>query len=303
MKILVSGLINLETTLKIDGFPISYQPVRYPFFGIQSTVSGVGYNVVKALTTLGDDVRFLSLIGDDQAGQVTRTALSEIGVSDRYVRSQLAETAQSVILYDPEGSRMINTDLKDNQEQVYPPEIAQKSLSDCALAILCNVNFSRPMLKMAKDAGVPIATDVHTIGDLYDDYNADFMRAADVLFMSDEHLPDSPETWARKIQQTYGTPIIVIGLGRQGALLAIKGDNFIERIPAVHTRDVVNTIGAGDALFTSFNHYYAKLRSPYEAIRRAMVFASFKIGARGAADGFLSEAGVETWFQRVADSP
>ena len=37
-QILVSGLINIETTLRVEGFPIGYSPVRYPFFGINSTV-------------------------------------------------------------------------------------------------------------------------------------------------------------------------------------------------------------------------------------------------------------------------
>ena len=53
-QILVSGLINIETTLKVDSFPLEYKPVRYPFFGIQSTVSGVGYNIAKALTMVGE---------------------------------------------------------------------------------------------------------------------------------------------------------------------------------------------------------------------------------------------------------
>ena len=52
--ILVSGLINIETTVGVDGFPIDYSPVRYPFFGVRSTVSGVGLNVSKALTTSGN---------------------------------------------------------------------------------------------------------------------------------------------------------------------------------------------------------------------------------------------------------
>ena len=47
--ILVSGLINIETTLQVEAFPIPYFPVRYPFHGIRSTVSGVGHNVAKAL--------------------------------------------------------------------------------------------------------------------------------------------------------------------------------------------------------------------------------------------------------------
>ena len=31
-KILVSGLINTETTIKIKQFPIEYFPIDYPFF-------------------------------------------------------------------------------------------------------------------------------------------------------------------------------------------------------------------------------------------------------------------------------
>ena len=49
MRVLVSGLINLETTLRVNGFPIDYNPVNYPFLGVQSRVSGVGYNLAKAL--------------------------------------------------------------------------------------------------------------------------------------------------------------------------------------------------------------------------------------------------------------
>lgn len=47
--IAVAGLINLETTLRIDGFPIEYSPVRYPFGDVRSTVAGVGLNVAAAL--------------------------------------------------------------------------------------------------------------------------------------------------------------------------------------------------------------------------------------------------------------
>jgi ribokinase len=38
--IFISGLINIETTVQVDGFPIDYSPVRYPFFGVRSTISG-----------------------------------------------------------------------------------------------------------------------------------------------------------------------------------------------------------------------------------------------------------------------
>jgi len=73
-NILVSGLINVETTLQVDGFPIPYFPARYPFHGVHATISGVGYNIAKALTVLGDEVRFLSIIGHDLAERQVRAA-------------------------------------------------------------------------------------------------------------------------------------------------------------------------------------------------------------------------------------
>lgn len=299
-EILVSGLINLETTLQIEAFPIPYSPVRYPFHGVRSTVSGVGYNLAKALTRLGDRPRFLSLIGRDPPAQLVRQALVEDQINLDYILPTLDQTPQSVILYDHEGRRQINVDLKDIQEQRYPEERFEAALEGCQTAVLCNVNFSRPMLAPARQAGKRIATDVHAISDLEDEYNRDFMAAADILFMSDENLPQAPETWARRVLDRFPAEIIVIGLGAQGALLCVRSDHFVERLPAVTTRTVVNTIGAGDALFSAFLHSYLRSRDPYRSIRRAMVFASYKIGESGAAEGFLDRAGLDHLVQKIS---
>lgn len=292
-KILVSGLINLETTLRVDSFPVTYEPVRFPFWGVRSTISGVGYNLAKALTALGNELSFMSMVGEGVVGKIVLQALQDDHISREFVMTRLAQTPQSVILYNQTGQRQIHVDLKDVQERPFPPDLFHQALSDCDLALLCNINFNRPFLRQAKQAGKQIATDVHTIADLDDSYNADFMAAADILFMSDEKLPTSPESWVRHIQNKYGTPIVVIGLGASGALLAVKDDHFCERVSAVKTRAIVNTIGAGDALFSSFNHFYHKTDNPYLAIKKAIYFASYKIGEAGAAQGFLSESTLE----------
>jgi ribokinase len=293
--ILVSGLINLETTLRVERFPLAYEPIRFPFFGIQTAVAGVGYNLTKALTTLGRTAQLQALIGRDWVGEVVRETAAQEGLPTEGLHSLLAATAQSVILYDETGRRMIHTDLKDAQEQSFPPELFSPALESCELAVLGNINWSRPFLAIARQLGKPIAADVHTIADLEDEYNRDFMAAADVLFMSDERLPMSPEEWARAIFNRYGAEIVAIGLGGEGALLAVRSDGFMERIPAVYTRPVVNTVGAGDALFAAFLDGYSRNGDPYAAMQRAMIFASYKIGAAGAAQGFLTAAELDDW--------
>jgi hypothetical protein len=40
-RILVSALINFETTLQVDESPVGYYPVRDPFFGINTTIMNI----------------------------------------------------------------------------------------------------------------------------------------------------------------------------------------------------------------------------------------------------------------------
>jgi len=288
-RILISGLINIETNLKIDSFPINYSPVNYNFFGIKTNVSGVGYNIAKSLKKLGNEVIILSVVGKDNNAEIVRKEFEKNEIGHENILSIIDETAQSIILYDANGKRSINVDLKNIQEVEYPEENYYRSLYKADLCILCNVNFSRTYLKATKENKKIIATDVHAISDIDDDYNKDFMKYADILFMSHEKLPETPEKWIKKVSKKYDNEIIVIGLGEKGALIYTKKENEIKLIPSVKTRDVVNTIGAGDALFSSFIHFYLKSKDSYNSLKKAMIYASYKIGETGAANGLMTD--------------
>ena len=296
--ILVSGLINIETTLRIDQFPLHYFPVTYPFHGVKSTLSGVGFNLAKALTILGNNVNFLSLIGKDFYEPIIRTECSTIGVSDQYLLSELPQTAQSVIIYEKSGRRQIHTDLKDIQELNYPLDLFKQAISECDLCILCNINFNRHLLEVAKANNKIIATDVHAIKDLEDAYNRDFMAAADILFLSHEQLSSSPQAFIQALWDRFQNRIIVIGLGDQGAVLGLKETKSIIQIPAIQTRRILNTIGAGDALFSAFVHLYQTTRDPILSLQKAVLFASYKIGSIGAAEGFIDSQTLFTLYQQ-----
>lgn len=82
-------------------------------------------------------------------------------------------------------------------------------------------------------------------------------------------------------------------------MLAVRRDEFLARYPAVFTRRVVNTIGAGDALFSAFLDRYSRTKNPYRALQAAMVFASYKIGEKGAAQGFLTGKELDDWMGKV----
>lgn len=293
MKILVSGLLNTETTTAVRGFPIHYYPIDYPFFGIHTAVSGVAFNIAKALRTLGDEVRLTSMVGMDFPAAYIRDALGQLQISDAHVRSVLRQTPSSVVLYDGEGKRQIYCDLKDIQETAYP--FADSILEGTDLVAACNINFNRPLLHLAKKNGKRIATDVHVLSDIYDDYNREFMECADILFLSDEHIGENYGAFLWQLAHTYNCEVIVLGRGSKGAAMYQRGTDRITEMNAVSVGKVVNTVGAGDALFSGFLHFYAKGYGPEDALYRAQIFAAHKITVSGASNGFVTENQIENW--------
>ena len=294
MKILVSGLVNTETTTAVRGFPIQYYPIDYTFFGVNTAVSGVAFNLSKALTTLGDDVRLISMTGKDFAAAYIRDTLREMGTGTEFIQPRLRQTPSSVVLYDPDGKRQIYCDLKDIQET--PCEFDSAVLDGIDLVVACNINFNRPLLYLAKQTGKLIATDVHVLSDIYDEYNREFMEQADILFLSDEAVGDNYRAFMAHLADAYPCQIIVMGRGAKGAAIYLRETGEITEMPAASVGNVVNTVGAGDALFSAFLHFYAKGFSPVDALQRAQVFASYKITVSGASQGFVTEQLVEGWF-------
>lgn len=298
MRVIVSGLINIETTLKVRKFPLEYYPIDYPFFGIKSDVSGVAYNVAKALLVLENDVQIASFIGEDEEGKRILSKLENEKIGKQFVYHELKETPVTVALYDEEGRRQIHCDLKDIQEKDMDFSKLEKVIEDSDLVVLCNINFNRQILKKVKEMGKVIASDVNVLSDMNDEYNKEFMEYADILFLSDEQLPCKAEEFLFKMKEKYSSKIIVIGLGKKGALLYERSEDKIYRLEAAHIGEVVNTLGAGDALFSSFINYYMKGFSAVEALIRAEIFAALKIRCNGAALGFNSEDIVEEYYKK-----
>ena len=81
-KVLVSGLINIESSIDVYHFPIDYSPIEYAFNGLNSCVSGVGYNVSLALKKLGDEYHLQTLDNYNNLGlnELTVNTMLDDGV-------------------------------------------------------------------------------------------------------------------------------------------------------------------------------------------------------------------------------
>ena len=93
----------------------------------------------------------------------------------------------------------------------------------------------------------------------------------------------------------YDPEIMIVGVGSRGVILYTKKDNSILEYKPVKTEEIVNTVGAGNAMFSAFLHYYVKTGDAKEAIKNALMFAACKIGYVGTSRGFMTEEEIEQW--------
>ena len=298
-NILVAGLVNIETSVPVKGFPVEYFPIDYPFNKVKASVSGVGFNICANLTRLGDNVTFATFTGRDLWEKIILMKLRETGIETENVLQTLSGTPQSVILYDPSGKREIYCDLKDYQDASYDFDRIMYAVRKADIVACCNSNFARPLLDICKKSEKIVATDVHVLSDVHDAYNKDFLESADILFLSNEAISGREEEFAGQLYEIYHTPVIVIGMGEKGSLLYEGAQGQRIFVPSVHTREVVSTQGAGDALFSSFLHYFAKGKTVLESLQYATVVASYKIGADSSSEGFLTEDEVENLISKL----
>lgn len=301
MKIFVSGLFNLENNIYVKKFPIDYSPIEYSFNQTSINISGVGYNITKALHNLNDEVVPATFLGKDSIGKMIERELKELEINTEFISNDLDFTCSSVILYDESGRRKIYCDLKDIQEKVYPSNLIMEEVKSSLGVVVCNINYNKEIIKIARELNKTIFTDVHVLSDINDEYNKKFMENANVLFLSDEGIKGDRISFMKKLFDRYKNDIIVIGCGKEGALLL---DNTSQKkkiysVSSIYTRKVVNTCGAGDALFSCFVHYYLKTKDVLKSIKYATAFASYKIGSSGGANGFLKEEDLERLFEKI----
>ena len=288
-RILVSGLTNIEHSVNVHSFPIDYSPIQYAFDESSIAVAGTAYNIACALSRLGDEVDYTTVLGRDPISDWVHNTLRQQGLRSINAFPLLERTCSSTVLFDDAGRRKIYCDLRDIQDLVLPIGSFRENLEACDGVIVTNINFNDALIRGARQFGKPVFTDVHVLHDIHDPYNRRFMENADVLFLSDEGLPTEPEEFLLAIWREYHSQVIVLGRGDKGALLFDGQTREFHYQEAVYTRPIVNTVGAGDALFSAFVHFYLKGDSSFESLKKATYFASYKIGESGGSVGFPSE--------------
>ena len=294
-RFIVAGIIQIETIVKVDRIPVEYAPVTSVPDTIFTSAGGDAFNETLALTWLGDKAELLSVVGRNQDLKILNPQDREVTINTDYVLPIVDSTPTQVVLYDKNRKEQIFEDIKSLRDAEYRMSMVPPMVAGCDMVVLSNANFCRPFIDSAKEYGKKIAVNIHTYLPEKEKYNVDFLDNANILYFSDDTIESDPFDFVRDIADRYGTDIIILGQGSKGLMLYDRQRDINVHYDTVKTNEVVNTTGAGNALFACFLHYYQETGDSSLAIKNAMLFASYKIGYMGTSNGFMTVEQLEQW--------
>jgi ribokinase len=273
-RITVAGSLNMDLVIHSPRIP---QPGETIIGGdFQMAPGGKGANQAVAAARLGAQVWMVGRVGKDAFGQSLLNGLLADGVDHTYV-TQDSETASGVasIVVDEAGQNSIVVASGANG-RLSPADInaAKKVIIGADVLLLQLESPLETVLEAAQIAhahGVTVILNPAPARPL----PAELFPLVDVLIPNESEttlLTDMPvddrnqaEVAATALRE-LGLNLVVLTLGKRGALLAQKGKTI--RVPAFNVTPV-DTTAAGDAFVGGFAVALAEGKSPVDAVRWA----------------------------------
>lgn len=259
----IAGELNLD--LILYGLPEELAPERELLAEkMMLTLGSSSAIVAHNLAALGSAVGFQSRIGDDPLGQIALGRLTQSGVDTSMVRRAPGATATGLtVILHHEFWRNILT---------YPGTISELTWDDLDLDYLADsrhFHLSSYYLQRAlqphvvelfrylKGRGLTISLDTNDDpDDRWQGNLKDVLEHVD-LFLPNEReacrLASTQDLEAAIEKLSQLVPLVVVKLGRRGAMAQLGRERFM-----VSAREVtaVDTVGAGDSFDAGFLHQY-----------------------------------------------
>ena len=246
-------------------------------------VGQAGAYAARTYASLGWRVGFIGHVGDDWAGRMVREAFARDGIDTTLLGTDPSGTARSINFMYPDGRRKNFYDAKG--QGLGPPEAAKvRRLLRGVRLVHCNLaDWSRHLLPLVRELGIPLACDLQDLVTLEDPYRQDFIRAADILFFSSVNHPN-PAPLIRKLLKAPHRQAVLSGLGARGCAVGTRAG--LQTHPAVSLdAPVVDTNGAGDSLAAGFLAHHVLAGRPLgESIRAGLIAARHTCAQRATSD-------------------
>lgn len=264
---------------------------------------GVTANFLVAIVRLGGRCGFIGAVGDDLYGDFLIKDFKNENVDISFIIKNLGKKTPINFIFITNGektiiqsSHMYNTKLKiSDLDESY---IAEAKLLHTTII---HPELTKKAIEIAKKHDVKVSIDLEPqIAQRGWKVLKPIILEADILMPNKEGANlitkcKTPKKAAESLIKK-GIPIVVITLGREGALVATN--EFQKKIPCFKVDNIIDTTGAGDTFNGALSvAYWIKKMNLEKSIIYANAAAALKIQKLGARTGMPSESELKAFLK------
>jgi fructoselysine 6-kinase len=202
---------------------------------------GNAVNVAVAAARAGGSSGYIGVVGDDDRGDLLRTALTAESVDTRRLRSVPGQTAFCDILHSA-GERLFGETVRG--VALFTP--TQDDLAFAASASIIHTTYCSGMEEHLPALAARGRVSFDFSDRVDDGYAAGLLRYVDVAEFSAAGLDDSGCRDLLRWAAAAGPRYVLVTRGQRGAML-FDGETVATVPPAPSSAPVIDTLGAGDS--------------------------------------------------------
>ena len=275
-----------------------------PVFRIvsENVMLGGAGNVARNIAGLGGRTRFVSVVGNDQAGRDLTTQVGEINDLDARLITDTSRDTTTKTRYIASGQQMMRADDEtvaslDHAIRKSLLDAAALGMENCSALVLADYGkgvlsdgTAGELIQMARLKAIPVIVDPQ--GNTYDVYmGATLVTPNRKELMDATGLPadttDEIITAAAKLARQSGIEAVLATRSADGMTLVRNADNH-SHYPA-EAKEVFDVSGAGDTVVACITTAVAAGISIEQAVALANVAAGIVVGKLGTAVAYADD--------------
>ncbi len=279
MKLLVIGNATIDRFYRVDRLPVEGESVLATRSAGEPGGKGLNQAVMAARS--GAPIAFLTMLGNDDAGDRLRSFLADEGLPERWLLHHAGESDESLIVVGPAGENLIVTTRSAAAALPQPAVIAALDALEPEGFVLLqgnmDVGLTADAMARAKAMGHRTLLNPSPVHSGF----VDALPFTDILIVNAQEA----EAYA-----DLPVPVRITTLGAAGARL--ESVNGSQSIKAPQT-NVIDTTGAGDVVAGVLAGRLALGEPVEQALALAIAAASLKVGRAGTGHALPTAAEIE----------
>ena len=275
MKVLNFGSLNIDMVYAVDHFVRAGETLSSD--RLERFCGGKGLNQSVALARAGAEVLHAGCIGRD--GGMLLDLLAASGADTRFVRQLDEASGHAIIQVDKKGQNCIL--LYGGANMQITEAFADQVLATCGkgdvLLLQNEINLLPYIVDKAYERGMEIALNPSPINDQLGKLRYFILNEIEGRELTGE---EAPEDILREFRRRYPNAVVVLTLGKSGA---VYDDGHTRCRHGIYKVPVVDTTAAGDTFTGFFLTAVTSGQEPEEALRIASVASSLAVSRQGAA--------------------